>query len=193
MKVNWSTSPCRPHEPLEVVFRGRTYTGWGSDIFRLAIARAEAEGERLEIGWEDELWSALQKKYPRYINSETVVDPPPVLSISSALSFIKFVARRGFDRSVVSTQEADRRAEICARCPKAGVLVGCGSCRAAVRAVAGAPRKEYDFGKDKSGMKKVGCSVCGCVLEVKVWLPGEYLEEEADKHDWWEECWMRDL
>ena len=106
MKVNWSTSPCRPHEPLEVVFRGRTYTGWVSDIFRLAIARAEAEGERLEIGWEDELWSALQKKYPRYINSETVVDPPPVLSISSALSFIKFVARRGFDRSVVSTQEA---------------------------------------------------------------------------------------
>ena len=47
----------------------------------------------------------------------------------------------------MSTQEADRRAAICARCPKAGVLVGCGACRSAVRAVAGAPRKEYDFGK----------------------------------------------
>ena len=193
MKVKWYTGPLRPATPLEVTFRGHSYKGWVSDLFRAVMSRAEAGGERLEGGWEEKLWMALQKKYPNYIQSETIVDAPPTLSISSALSFIRFVAKRGFDRSVVSTQEADRRAEICARCPKAGVLVGCGMCREAVRAVAGAPRKEYDFGEDEIGMRKVGCSACGCFLEVKVWMPEKYLEEEVDKHDWWEKCWMRDL
>ena len=193
MKVSWHTGTIRPNDPLEIVFRGVSYTGWVSDIFSAVITRAEAEGERLEGGWEDELWKEMQRNYPQYIFSETIVDPPPILTISSAISFIRFVAKRGFDRSVVSTQEADRRAEICARCPKAGVLVGCGMCRETVRAVAGAPRKEYDFGEDEIGKKKVGCSACGCFLEVKVWMPEKYLKEEVDKHDWWEECWMKDL
>jgi len=193
MAVKWSTGPLRPHKPLEVMFRGQLLKGWVSDIFRSAISRAEAEGDRLEGGWENQLWQALQQKYPNYIQSEPIVDPPPTLSISSALSFIRFVAKRGFNRDVVSTQEADRRAEICARCPKAAVLVGCGMCREAVRAVAGAPRKEYDFGEDEIGMRKIGCSACGCFLEVKVWMPDKYLEEEAGKHDWWEHCWVREI
>ena len=193
MRIEWATGKLRPHDPLEVTFRGRVYKGWVSDIFNLAIARAEAEGERLEGGWEHELLSALQSKYPNYIERKEIRDSPPTLNIASALGFLKFVMKRGFDRSVVSTQEADRRAAICARCPKAGVLVGCGACKSAVRAVAGAPRKEYDFGKDNTGAEKVGCSACGCFLEVKVWMPGEYLKEEVEKHDWWEECWMRDL
>ena len=190
MAVKWSTGSLRPHKPLEVVFRGHLFRGWVSDIFRAAMARADVEGERLQGGWENELWMKLQEKYPNYINSETIVDPPPILTISSALSFIRFVAKRGFDRSVVSTQEADRRAEICTRCPKAAVLVGCGACKEAVRAVAGAPRKEYDFGEDKNGVAKTGCSACGCFLEVKVWMPEKYLDEERGKYDWWENCWV---
>jgi len=168
---------------------GNLYRGWVSDIFKSYLRRAEAEGRRLPEGWEDRVWQILAKSYPAYIECIPDQKHTVTVSIATILSFVKFVRRRGFNRSVVSTQVAEARAAICRECPHAAIMVGCPKCKASVREVVGSPKVELDFG-ERYGKKVEACKACGCYLDVKAWMPARFLLPEAGEFEWWEECWM---
>lgn len=184
----WKTGSRRPKSPLEVVIDGVGYKGWVSDIFRFYIRRAGHENRQLPIGWEDRVWRALKEKYPVYIIEEKEKEAPVTVSVSTILSFLQFVKSKGWDRTVVSTQVAESRARICAGCPLSTIMVGCTKCKAAVRAVAGSPKIEFDYG-EKHGKKVQACGACGCFLDVKVWMPLEFIE--VSEAGYWENCWVR--
>ena len=186
----WVTGKKRPSKPLDIDLDGFVYRGWVSDIFKSYMSRAGAEGRRLEQGWEDRIWIKLQDKYPHYIQKKPDEVKTMTVSISTILSFVQFVRKRGFDRSVVSTQVATERAEICSRCPLAAITVGCSKCKELVRQVIGTPKMELDFGK-RYGKKVEGCDACGCYLPIKAWIPLGFLEEEKDVYPYWENCWIR--
>jgi len=192
MAIKWNTGKLRPKHPLEVTWNGHTYRGWVSDIFREAIRRAEHEGRRLSSNWQDGLWEAMMAKYPRYIIKQVVGDAPVTVSVESVKSFIRFVIKRGMNSSYVEPEEAERRAEICRRCPKRGPMSGCTACRAAAESLVKPPNHHLDFGT-RYNQKVAACSACGCYLDLKCWIPADQLADEVDKHDWSDICWMRQL
>jgi len=188
--MKWKTGSKRPAHPLEIEINGHRYKGWVNEIFKQYIRRAGALGERLPHSWEDIVWSKLHEKYPHYIIFESPKSSSAQVSVATVTSFINFVRNRGFNREVVSTQEAERRAEICRNCPMKATMTGCPSCKAAVRAIAGTPKKDFDYG-DIDGKPVKACGACGCYLDVKVWIPMEFLVEEKERHEWPEFCWMQ--
>lgn len=77
-------------------------------------------------------------------------------------------------KPLVSKDEANRRASICARCPRnvtfhkpCGGL--CGELREAVTAIVGEQTTHFDDRLD-------ACSVCGCSNSAQVWIPIEQLK-----------------
>lgn len=186
----WRTGSRRPKKPLEVEFHGELYKGWVSEIFRAILRRAAAEGRRLSPGWEDQVWHAMAEKYPHYIQMDPDhANAPVTVSVASVMNFVKFVRKRGWNRTVVSTQEAERRAEICRECPKAALMSGCSACKEAARTLIGTPAVSLDFGKE-GGKSKEACSACDCYLDLKVWIPMELLAEEIGQFDFHPSCWM---
>lgn len=93
---------------------------------------------------------------------------------------------------LVSQEEAERRAEICSRCPfnlpeKYGVCWGCAAKNAAAKVA------KFAFGKATSlDDKLLTCHVCHCRLPLKVWVRKEAMDHTDLKDKWWEECWMRE-
>ena len=88
----------------------------------------------------------------------------------------------------VDSQEAERRAEICASCPMNVPVAGCTACRRLASSL-------FPSLKDHStafDAELKGCGGCGCDLKLKVWLPFEVLPdgtEDAGMYD--EACWIR--
>lgn len=91
----------------------------------------------------------------------------------------------------VPQEEADRRAAICASCPKntdqvTEFCVGC--------ATRGLVAKMTDFMSTKSTSSDSllkSCSVCHCLLKLKVWLPKSGMVDPDLANKWPEHCWMR--
>lgn len=183
--MTWTTGAIRPKNPLEIEFGGRVYKGWVSDIFRAIIKISGYAGEQLEQGWEQEVWQKLHEKYPKFIIKKEDAPPPPQVSVSTIVSFIQFMSRRGWDKTVVSEEEAKARADKCGECPLAGPMTGCTRCRAAARAMIHVP-DTVKLPPDKSG-----CTVCGCFNELKIWIPRDQLEDHPE-WEWWDRCWMRE-
>lgn len=183
--MKWKIGKVRPKKPLVVTVDGVTYTGWVSEIFKAYINRAAGEDRRLPPGWEERVWMALNAAYPKYVYLDgSLKAAPPQVSIATIRSFLNFVRKRGLVRSFVPLETARKRAEICAQCPKAGVITGCTKCKALVNAII-RPPKGVELPKDKSG-----CTACGCYNDIKVWIPRDQLQDEAGSYDWWEKCWM---
>lgn len=89
----------------------------------------------------------------------------------------------------VSQEEADRRATICAKCPKnvdqqVNFCIGCyaRSLVSKVNDLLGSKRTAHDE-------KLKTCSACGCDLKLKTWIPKSGV---ADKTiDWPTHCWVQ--
>lgn len=89
-------------------------------------------------------------------------------------------------RPKVSPEEADRRAEICARCDRNVQPSGCPTCnsplRKIVEAFVGAEKTKYD------NELRV-CRECGCSLKAKIWFPLDLLQtDKTNLPDW---CWLK--
>lgn len=121
-------------------------------------------------------------------------DPNPVLTPkqklitpSKAKRFLKTLLILLQKRELVSREEAERRAEICRKCPSAGNIGYCWGCAAVYRKVrrllGGTP---IDFDREKRF-----CMECGCLLKGKIWLPNKLLDqaEEGDRPEYAEGCW----
>lgn len=84
----------------------------------------------------------------------------------------------------VSTEEANRRAEICLTCPK-HQYIGCFGCHGVLEEVSqvlGKATSEVDT-------RLQGCQICGCQLSVKVYMPKEVMRD--DSLEWPDHCWMK--
>ena len=89
---------------------------------------------------------------------------------------------------IVSQEEADRRSEICSRCPKNVEVKGCNVCKNII------PHMFPSLAKKRSSLHDQidGCGVCGCQLKLKVWIPAEVLTPStSDPYAFPEECWVR--
>lgn len=95
-------------------------------------------------------------------------------------------------RKVVDQEEAERRATICAACPRNSAFSkpcggNCPELETIVQAVVGGGKTTLDD-------KLEACSVCGCVLRALVWVPGAQLSTSTDA-DFIEKapenCWKR--
>jgi len=95
-------------------------------------------------------------------------------------------------KPLVSKDEANRRASICARCPRnvrfdkpCGGL--CAELAEVVAAIVGDQSTHFDGRLD-------ACSICKCHLKSKVWIPLEILKKhESDEHqqEYPEKCWLK--
>lgn len=115
--------------------------------------------------------------------------PVPYLSVSMIRDGTRLLVRRLFNRVdfFVDQQEADRRAKICANCPKnlRGICVSC------------VGNEFFDiFGWFIRAGKKTPydsilgtCSVCRCLLRAKAWVSMATLGE-LSKHTYPENCFL---
>lgn len=98
-------------------------------------------------------------------------------------ALMAFLKEKG---QTVSEQEAQRRAEICRSCPFNKPAVNC-SCSTFYKAMSALlPSK----------MKLEGlevCSVCGCSLKAKTWMPESVVSASSDGTAFPKWCWQREM
>lgn len=92
----------------------------------------------------------------------------------------------------VSTEEANRRADICAGCPYNITLPGCSSCAGVTRLAANTIFGFLGKKKVKQEDNLKQCGICGCALTAKVWVPNPKETPQVKKHenDFPEWCWV---
>jgi hypothetical protein len=107
---------------------------------------------------------------------------------SEILRFLKTVwewgKMSGFQ--FVPMEEAERRAEICSRCPANTAVSGCLGCTGVARLT----NQIRGDRKTKFDTKLHACNVCGCELKVKVLVPLEVIDNRGLEYP--KECWQND-
>lgn len=175
---------------LEVPIDGQIFTGGaGKDIFTGYRKWVERTGARVAPGWQEKVWLAIEEKYPRYV-TRTLTPAPPGVSIPTAVSFVQFLARRLFDKSLVDEAEARRRASICMSCPFKQPILGCVICKDALESTI-KPPVQLREGLAPPAEVPPACGQCGCYLPLKVWAPRRQLGA-AEEFPFWGECWMHE-
>ena len=110
---------------------------------------------------------------------------PRVMRLGDVLLFVKtmaaWVAAGG---QTVEQQEAQRRADVCQRCPLNIEVGGCTGCVDFAGQVLRALNGRHVTG---AGTLR-SCGVCSCSIPAMVWLPLEVLGEHDGLPSW---CWKR--
>ena len=140
----------------------------------------DQNGLRLPVDWEDRIWTVLASTYPRHVKRAPGVAKRRSVSIGSALNFIRFLAKRVTDKSLVPPQEAHRRASICRACPMATNVSGCHICKDAL---------VWTVHPPEAVVAPEACSACGCYLPLKIWVPRSQLGD-VSAFDIDPKCWM---
>lgn len=146
---------------------------------------AMREGRQLGQNWEEPVWRALQKAYPDYIYRVRKKKNKSLVSIPTALSFVKFAVKRLRNKEFATVEVARARAEVCKSCPLKTNVVGCSKCKAALKLLVGKPPITVECPQ--------GCEACGCYMPLKIWMPDALLMDQVDQYPYWSECWMRRL
>ena len=105
---------------------------------------------------------------------------------ADVLRFLKTVTQWGLVKGFkfVPTEEAERRAAICATCPMNTLVqgcMGCGGVGTLVKMIRGSVRTSQDD-------KLHTCEVCGCFLQVKVLVPAGVVDNSGLEYPSW--CWQ---
>lgn len=137
--------------------------------------------QRLQPGWEERVWESIAANHPRAIH-KTPQKASGGVSITSAVSFIKFMTKRLTNRSLVAPAEAHRRAAICSNCPMREPILSCSICRDALKLSVSPP---------EAVSAPEACGACLCYLKLKVWVPRDQLGS-ADDFPYSGMCWMRE-
>lgn len=155
-----------------------------------------ANGYDLADGW----WEVVQAEIcerPGMMQSHCQPDTtftaeqPIRITRNSALLFFKtlrqWVVRNGFKK--VTVREAVRRSKICGECPmNSDDVAWCPGCQGIFRYL-----KEFLTPADKTGRELTlhFCKVCGCNLQIKVWLPPETLKAvSSPQTEYPAHCWI---
>lgn len=92
---------------------------------------------------------------------------------------------------LVNQEEAERRAAICASCPKNTdrVTEFCVTC--ATRGLVSSINQFLTSQHTSNDHQLKNCGICHCDLKMKVWCPKEPMDEPEYREQWPEHCWMR--
>lgn len=147
-------------------------------------------GVNIDAEVEDNSCREILKLYPNYTGCSDDSGQQPFRQsrftvISQVLDFLKTCAvwiAKGCQ--FVDQEEANRRAQICAGCPKnrdVGQCIPCAS-KSLLAGIKGSRSTLYD---DKLKV----CEACGCWLPVKVWFPKEVMKRDGVEYEKGI-CWM---
>lgn len=109
------------------------------------------------------------------------------LGFSSIVRWVRAMYQFAKDNKfqLVSEEEAERRASICAACPQQISTSGCWGCKGIagmLPAIAGARKTSYD-------MQLKACGVCGCYNAVSVHIPLEVQQDASLEFP--DYCWKK--
>lgn len=119
----------------------------------------------------------------------TPVAPGQGIDLEDVKHFLVTAASWMKHPSFVSQNEANRRAEICASCPKNVAIAGCQTCRGLIKwtfELVGQRVTPFDGALG-------ACEVCGCSNQAQIHLPLEALKKGVTKKMVWpSHCWKKD-
>lgn len=148
---------------------------------------------------KDQIEEEICKETPDYCTGNDVIPGNPVgrrnRSINEVISGTKtigsWVMHLLKGKGNASVEEAERRAEICSKCPENINPEGCTSCKQA--AVKGLLGKVVPFKTSKDNELK-SCRVCGCYLKLKVCIDQKILEKNMPAYvikELPDHCWLK--
>lgn len=145
-------------------------------------------------GWEEELENEVCKNYGpetcRFVD-ETAGNAPRSIKISDVKNFVRVLgAWMASGGSYVDNSEAERRASICAACPKNQVIEGCTACANLPGLIAST------LGRRATSRDAVlhGCAVCSCSNKAQVHIPLDILKKGVtDDMAFPSHCWKASL
>lgn len=166
-----------------------------------ALIESHRRANSLDIGpgwWEQvvlEMCAEQPAITPRCREQGPTEPKPLTLTVIAALRFFRTMREWATKHRLAKVEqtEADRRASICAGCPKNTVAIkGCPGCEGVTRWL-----KEF-LAKDQHTPHDDAihyCGVCRCALKLKVWLPGDAVRATRDQplDAFPEICWVREL
>jgi len=149
---------------------------------------------------EDDINSYYCARWPKFCTAEASDTDPTIPHVSSEpmlnrvsrwVSTVAHAMPRG-GYPLESPTEAERRAAICAACPKnGGWRGGCGGCSATTLAILQQLKQLKKTGKDGSLM---GCTVGGWENGAAIWLPASTTApSESQRTALPEACWRKSL
>lgn len=180
---------------------GHVVTGYDRNEWLRAIQKFCKDNDiALEDGWEAEAEDKLCRVLPPgWCKYEDGGKPQTYLNVRIGLKDLQrgaeiLVEIISHPDPLVSQEEADRRARICANCPANTAVSGCFSCFSISELIAnvkGARKTVAD-----SVLKN--CAPCKCPLRSMVWVKDEVLaksitEEHHAQYQMLDWCWKKDI
>lgn len=120
-----------------------------------------------------------------------------VTTFQTVQSFVQFLLNWYLKGgTLVDQNTANLRASICAGChnnkPSSEVRRGCSTCNKMGNVVLDSVRaKIVKQNKTSSEAKLLTCSLCGCDLKIKVWIPNQILGDSNEVNAWPTFCWRK--
>ncbi len=148
----------------------------------------------LHGGWADEVWDTVCRENPS-IPQETIGEVPRYYSMDDAQRFITTMRELNKSNELVTEEEQRRRIDICATCPKNGVIGSGGGCKFCAwmaqqitEVLGGRPIHRV------AEVSKRSCMACGCSIIAKTAVPLDVLTQVDEKlgstPDYDLGCWM---
>ena len=142
-----------------------------------------------DIQLEDEVCRAMRlTSHWCQSNGKETKPYEPKVSFVDVSNFMRVLTAWMPKREWVDQEEAERRAAICAACPKNIAVSGCSACQNAVAAIT------KFLGDRVTGVddQLKGCSVCGCSNRAQVHVPLDVLHKGVTPMmEFPEACWKK--
>lgn len=149
--------------------------------------RAMGRETDLANGWQDRVKDEMCAQHPE-INCRDFGKPYHKPLFADYFRFGQTMMAWARTKETVSQEEAERRASICAGCPKNTATATCAkSCKETLDWIF-----DMTAGKSTSRDHQLhGCEVCACLLKVKVWVPLDAVSFHGiSKEDFPSFCWQ---
>lgn len=147
----------------------------------------QGTGGDLDVGWRERFINDLCREHSSYPCQHEAPFIERHITLADGARFLhtaaNFVRNGG---KYVEQQEAERRAEICVRCPHNRQIPGCLGCNN----LTAFALDLIGFRKTQNDVNLHSCSNCACLLKLKVHVPIEVIDNDG-VGEWPEWCWNR--
>lgn len=142
------------------------------NLYMRAVAYRKANSIPIGLDFEQEIEDEVCRRYPNEceVNRRTLGIPSIAPGLYDVVRGSMAMVNHKIDGGqLVSQEEANRRAEICYRCPlRSQMTLPCSRCVSALENVVGWITQHRSTPFDE---KLSACGICKCFLSASVWLP----------------------